>query len=89
MFPEGDLVRDLQTELDGMIDAGVTQIVKLLRNSDTRISNTAADTEDTFIMDQRKKNTYRGMNFYKYLPTAVLLFVVCNLFPYLKYGAAC
>ncbi|KAG7177390.1 ATP-dependent RNA helicase SUV3-like [Homarus americanus] len=63
MFPEGELVRDLQTELDGMIDDGVTQIVRLLRNGDTRISNTAADTEDTFIMDQRKKNKFRDRTF--------------------------
>ncbi|XP_050723777.1 ATP-dependent RNA helicase SUV3 homolog, mitochondrial-like [Eriocheir sinensis] len=60
MFPEGDLVRDLQRELDGLIEDGVTQIVRLLRNSDSRTSNTAAETEDTFIMDQRKKSSSRG-----------------------------
>lgn len=59
MFPEGDLVRDLQRELDGLIEDGVTQIVRLLRNSDSRTSNTAAETEDTFIMDQRKKSSSR------------------------------
>lgn len=60
MFPEAELVRDLQRELDDLIQDGVTQIVRLLRNSDTRTSNTAAETEDTFIMDQRKKSSSRG-----------------------------
>ena len=60
MFPEGELVRDLQRELDGLIQDGVTQIVRLLRNSDSRISTTAAETEDTFIMDQRKKSSSKG-----------------------------
>ncbi|KAK8718866.1 hypothetical protein OTU49_014409, partial [Cherax quadricarinatus] len=60
MFPEAELVRDLQTELDGIIDDGVTKIVRLIRNSDTQSSSAAADTEDTFIMDQRKKHTLRG-----------------------------
>lgn len=62
MFPDGEMVRDLQTELDGMIEAGVAQITRLLKNSDTRTSNTAADNEETFIMDQRKRHTYRDHN---------------------------
>lgn len=62
MFPDGEMVRDLQTELDGMIEAGVAQITRLLKNSDTRTSNTAADNEETFIMDQRKRHTYRGIS---------------------------
>ncbi|KAG0711024.1 ATP-dependent RNA helicase SUV3, mitochondrial [Chionoecetes opilio] len=60
MFPEGELVRDLQRELDGLIQDGVTHIVRLLRNSDARTSTTAAETEDTFIMDQRKKSSSRA-----------------------------
>ncbi|KAK4289181.1 hypothetical protein Pmani_037837 [Petrolisthes manimaculis] len=60
MFPEAELVRDLQRELDGLIDTGVSQIVRLLRNADRRTSSTAADNEDTFIMDQRKKNAKKG-----------------------------
>lgn len=60
MFPEADLVRDLQRELDGLIDTGVSQIVRLLKNADPRTSSTAADNEDTFIMDQRKKNARKG-----------------------------
>lgn len=65
MFPDGEMVRDLQTELDGMIEAGVAQITRLLKNSDTRTSNTAADTEENFIMDQRKRHSYRGINIYR------------------------
>lgn len=65
MFPDGEMVRDLQTELDGMIEAGVAQITRLLKNSDTRTSNTAADNEETFIMDQRKRHTYRGIKLYR------------------------
>lgn len=60
MFPEGELVRDLQRELDGLIEDGVAQIVTLLRNSDPRMSKAATETEDTFIMDQRKKSSRRG-----------------------------
>lgn len=71
MFPEADLVRDLQRELDGLIDTGVSQIVRLLKNADPRTSSTAADNEDTFIMDQRKKNARKGQ-YQKYVVTSAV-----------------
>ncbi|XP_076066890.1 suv3 RNA helicase [Oratosquilla oratoria] len=60
MFPEGELVRALQGELDIMIEAGVANITSLLKNSDTRTSNAAADTEETFTMDRQKKKFSRA-----------------------------
>ncbi|KAK7072755.1 ATP-dependent RNA helicase supv3l1, mitochondrial [Halocaridina rubra] len=60
MFPDGELVRDLQTELDRMIEDGVSNITALVKNSGTRLSN-LEDSEDTFIMDQRMKKTERNL----------------------------
>ncbi|XP_066962711.1 ATP-dependent RNA helicase SUV3 homolog, mitochondrial [Macrobrachium rosenbergii] len=59
MFPDADLVRDLQRELDELIEDGVSNITTLVQKSGTRISN-LDDSEDTFIMDQRKKNSDKG-----------------------------
>lgn len=59
IFPEGNLVRDIQKELDEIIQQGVFQITKLLQNSETAISSKQPD-EDTFTISQRKGNAYRG-----------------------------
>ena len=62
MFPDADLVRDLQHELDGMIEDGVSKITTLINKSDTRMSS-MVDTEDTFIMDQKKKTSSRASKY--------------------------
>lgn len=59
IFPEAHLVRDIQKELDEIIQQGVFQITKLLKNSETAVSSNQPD-EDTFSISQRKGNYYRG-----------------------------
>ena len=59
IFPDGNLVRDIQKELDEIIQQGVFQITKLLQNSETAISSNQPD-EDTFSISQRKTNAFRG-----------------------------
>lgn len=59
IFPDGNLVRDIQKELDEIIQQGVFQITKLLQNSETAISSNQPD-EDTFSISQRKTSAFRG-----------------------------
>jgi ATP-dependent RNA helicase SUPV3L1/SUV3 len=61
LFPDGNLVRDMQKELDEIIQQGVFQITKLLKNSETSISMNQPD-EDTFSISQ-KKSLYNKGNF--------------------------
>lgn len=58
MFPDKNLVRDIQQELDDIIQQGVFQITKLLKNSETPISSSTPD-EDSFNMSQRRGNYYK------------------------------
>jgi len=54
MFPDFEHVRDMQRELDQIIQAGVVNITKLLRNSETTVSSgVAEDGEDEFEIKQR------------------------------------
>lgn len=59
IFPEANLVRDIQQELDDIIQQGVLQITKLLQNSETAISSNQVD-EDTFSMSQRRVTSIKG-----------------------------
>lgn len=59
IFPDANLVRDIQKELDEIIQQGVFQITKLLQNSETAISSNQPD-EDTFSISQRKGQSMRG-----------------------------
>ena len=54
MFPDVEHVRDMQRELDQIIQAGVINITKLMRNSETSVSSgVAEDGEDEFEIRQR------------------------------------
>lgn len=58
IFPDAELVRDTQKELDDIIQQGVFQITRLLKNSETAVSNNTPD-EDAFIRSQRRSQYYR------------------------------
>lgn len=59
LFPEANLVRDMQAELDDIIEQGVVQITRLLKNSE--ISNPNSDSfEDDFNVARHKHNYLRG-----------------------------
>lgn len=54
MFPDVEHVRDMQRELDQIIQSGVVNITKLLRNSETSVSSGVADDgEDEFEIQRR------------------------------------
>jgi len=56
MFPDMEHVRDMQRELDQIIHAGVINITRLMRNSETSVSSgVAEDGEDEFEMKRRTK----------------------------------
>jgi ATP-dependent RNA helicase SUPV3L1/SUV3 len=62
MFPDVELVRSVQTELDQVIQEGVGNIVQLLRNSDSGTSSGAARVgdEDAFEARNLLKNKFRS-----------------------------
>ena len=47
MFPDVEIVRSIQTELDSVIQEGVANIVQLLRNAET--GSGTASTSDTQV----------------------------------------
>lgn len=64
MFPDVELVRSVQTELDMVIEEGVANIVQLLRNADSGVSSGAARVvdEDDFEAKNRQKSKFRRWN---------------------------
>lgn len=64
LFPDAALVRDMQKELDAVIQQGVVQITRLLKNLETGVSSgtPAAPDEDEFDINSRKQNYLRGMH---------------------------
>ncbi|KAK2145127.1 hypothetical protein LSH36_701g02017 [Paralvinella palmiformis] len=53
MFPDADQVRHIQKELDGIIQEGVANITKLLRNTESHVS-TETNDEDDFEVSRRR-----------------------------------
>ncbi|KAG8315091.1 ATP-dependent RNA helicase supv3l1, mitochondrial [Homalodisca vitripennis] len=61
LFPDAKLVRDMQTELDDVIQRGVMQLTRLLLNSETGVSSgTGTDTQEQFSIKQTKQAYLRG-----------------------------
>ena len=56
MFPDVEIVRSVQTELDHVIEDGVANIVQLLKNADSGVTSGAArvPVEDAFEAKNRK-----------------------------------
>ena len=56
MFPDVELVRSVQQELDKVIEEGVGNIVQLLRSAESPVSsNTSKVDEDAFEARNRQK----------------------------------
>jgi hypothetical protein len=56
MFPDIELVRSVQQELDKVIEEGVANIVQLLKSSESKVStNTSKIDEDAFEARNRQK----------------------------------
>ncbi|VEN58022.1 unnamed protein product [Callosobruchus maculatus] len=61
MFNQPDLVRDMQRELDQIIQEGIVQLTKLLKNSETGISSgTAVADDDQFTLNRQKQHYLRA-----------------------------
>ncbi|XP_026465401.1 ATP-dependent RNA helicase SUV3 homolog, mitochondrial-like [Ctenocephalides felis] len=58
LFPDANLVRDTQKELDAIIQQGVFQITRLLKNSENVISTNTPD-EDSISINHRRNNYLR------------------------------
>ncbi|XP_050292923.1 ATP-dependent RNA helicase SUV3 homolog, mitochondrial [Anthonomus grandis grandis] len=58
LFNEPDLVRDMQKELDQIIQQGVVQLTRLLKNSETGISSGTSKADDEVFDSNRKKQSY-------------------------------
>nr|CAD7263592.1 unnamed protein product [Timema shepardi] len=58
LFPEANLVRDMQKELDAIIQQGVFQLTRLLRNSETAVSSGTMSVDDDEFAIQQQKQTY-------------------------------
>merc|ERR1712241_1363222 len=56
MFPDVEIVRSVQSELDSVIEDGVANIVQLLKNADSGVTSGAARVpdEDAFEAKNRK-----------------------------------
>ena len=63
LFGDSHLVRDMQKELDQVvIQQGVVQLTRLLKNSETKVSSgsAAAPDEDEFTLSRQRQNYFRG-----------------------------
>ncbi|XP_060528380.1 ATP-dependent RNA helicase SUV3 homolog, mitochondrial [Cylas formicarius] len=61
LFNDAELVRDMQKELDQIIQQGVVQLTRLLKNSETGISSgTSAADDDEFDSHRKKQRYLRG-----------------------------
>ena len=67
MFPDACLVRDMQKELDCLIQTGVAQLTRLLINSETGVSSgtsKAVEAEENRHVPNLKKTPYFRKIFY-------------------------
>lgn len=62
LFGDAVHIRDMQRELDSVIQQGVVQLTRLLRNSETGISSgdASAPDEDEFSIHRKKQLYLRG-----------------------------
>ncbi|XP_034944631.1 ATP-dependent RNA helicase SUV3 homolog, mitochondrial [Chelonus insularis] len=61
LFPDGKTIRDVQKELDAIIQDGIIQLTKLLKNSETGVSSVAGvvPDEDDFELNTQKQQYFR------------------------------
>jgi len=61
LFPDTNTVRDMQKELDAIIQTGIVQLTRLLKNSETGTNSaTNVSDDDNFEINTQKQNYYRG-----------------------------
>uniref|UniRef100_A0A0B7B501 ATP-dependent RNA helicase SUV3 C-terminal domain-containing protein n=1 Tax=Arion vulgaris TaxID=1028688 RepID=A0A0B7B501_9EUPU len=57
LFPDAEMVRELQTELDKIIQIGVKNIVQLVKNQEQGSLGVLEDGEEEFVMKTRKQRS--------------------------------
>ena len=62
MFPDSEIVREVQNELDTVIEDGVANIVQLLKNSGKGNSSGLKDAINEGVMDMKRKQQDRMKN---------------------------
>jgi len=62
MFPDSEIVREVQNELDTVIEDGVANIVQLLKNSEKGNSSGLKDAINEGVMDMKRKQQDRMKN---------------------------
>lgn len=64
LFPDANMVRDVQKELDSLIQTGIQSLTQLLNSSATGLANAEASISepDQFDVQVRKHNFYKGTN---------------------------
>ncbi|KAK2589289.1 hypothetical protein KPH14_007841 [Odynerus spinipes] len=64
LFPDANMVRDVQQELDSYIQAGIQSLTQLLKNSATGMTSAEASIPeaDQFDAQVRKHHFYKGYN---------------------------
>ncbi|XP_012281480.1 ATP-dependent RNA helicase SUV3 homolog, mitochondrial isoform X2 [Orussus abietinus] len=62
LFPDAEMVRDMQKELDALIQNCIIQLTRLLQRSETGVSSgvAAVSDEDNFEQHTRKQSYFRG-----------------------------
>lgn len=62
MFPNTAMVRESQKELDDLIQQGVFQITRLLKNSESASSSNSTSDGDPYSIGQKQRSAtfYRG-----------------------------
>lgn len=66
MFPDTEQIRELQTELDALIQSGVFNITRLLRNSQNSPPGELNDATDNVIL---KRHQARSMDYTEEKPS--------------------
>lgn len=64
LFPDASLVRDMQKELDCLIQTGVAQLTRLLVNSETKVSSgttQAVEAEENRVGSKTRNLFYNGL----------------------------
>jgi ATP-dependent RNA helicase SUPV3L1/SUV3 len=62
LFPEAHLVRDIQKELDEIIQQGVIQLTKLLMNSETASATSSGQMEEDGNINVQRRDGSKGEN---------------------------
>ena len=59
MFPDGEAIREMQKELDRLIQSSIVNITRLLRSTELKTSSDAVDEEEDDFQDDKRARLLR------------------------------